>query len=294
VIVFWTAVIAGLAVGSVYGLIAISYSIVVGSSGIFNVAQGNLLIVGVLVSYYALDLWKVPQVVALFLIIAVIVVLSLVEEFVAVRPIISRGSGGITWFISTLGFGLILSTICIKIYGSRAVFAIPSAFGSSAVRVGGLSIAPKFIASFILLLIVGFGLELFYRKSDIGTVMRAVAEDREVASLRGVRVIRVGQLAFVLAAVVTGLAAFVIAPIISADVSTGLIYSLKGFIALAIGGFGSMKGAAVGGLLLGVAEQLFDTYSSANYEILAGLVLILLVLAFRPQGLFNTAVLREV
>jgi branched-chain amino acid transport system permease protein len=292
--VFLTTLIAGLAVGSVYGLIAISYAIVVGSTGIFNVAQGNLLIVGVLLSYYGLDVWKIPQVVVLLLIIVVIAVLSLIEEYVAVRPIVAKGSAGITWFISTLGFGLILSTICIKIYGARAVYAIPAAFGESSVKVGSLAIAPKYITSIVLLIVVGLGLDLFYRRSAMGTVMRAVAEDREVAALRGVRVVRVGQFAFLLAAVITGLAAFVIAPIISANVDVGLAYSLKGFIALAVGGFGSMKGAIVGGLLLGIAERLFDTYSSANYEILAGLALILLVLAFRPQGLFNTTTARVV
>lgn len=292
--VFWTALIAGLAVGSVYGLIGISYSIVFSSAGIFNVAQGNLLAVGILVSYYALDDWKIAQIGALALIVVVVVALSLAEELLAVRPIITRDSVGITWFISTLGFGLVLSTVAINIYGSKPVAAIPSAFGETPVRVGSVAIAPKFIASFVLLVIIGFGLEAFYRRSRIGTIMRAVSEDRDVAELRGVRVTRIGQLAFVMAGVITGLAAFVIAPIVSANVSLGLLYGLKGFIALAVGGFGSMRGAALGGLLLGVSEQMLDTYWTSNYEILAGMGLILLVLAIRPQGLFNTVQLREV
>ncbi|MDA8046675.1 MAG: branched-chain amino acid ABC transporter permease [Actinomycetota bacterium] len=292
--VFITALVAGLAVGSVYGLIGISYSIVYSSSGIFNVAQGNLLAVGILVAYYALDEWKIPQVLALLLIVAVVVALSLAEELLAVRPIVARGSGGITWFISTLGFGLVVSTIAENIYGSKAVMAIPSAFGESPIRIGGVAIAPKFVASLGLLMIIGFGLEAFYRRSQIGTVMRAVAEDRDVAALRGIRVVRIGQLAFVMAGVITGLAAFVIAPIVSSDISLGLLYGLKGFIALAVGGFGSMRGAALGGLLLGVGEQMLDTYWSSNYEIVAGMGLILLVLAIRPQGLFNTLRLREV
>jgi branched-chain amino acid transport system permease protein len=292
--VFITALIAGLAVGSVYGLIGISYSIVFSSSGIFNVAQGSLMVVGILVAYYAFDVWRIPQIVGLVLIVAVVVALSVVEEAVAVRPIIVRGSGGITWFISTLGFGLVLTTIAQNIYGSKATTAIPSAFGETPIRVGGVAIAPKFVASFGLLLIIGFGLEAFYRRSQIGTVMRAVAEDRDTAALRGIRIIRIGQLAFVMAGVITGLAAFVIAPIVSSDLSLGLLYGLKGFIALAVGGFGSMRGAALGGLLLGVGEQMLDTYWTSNYEILAGMGLILLVLAIRPQGLFNTVRLREV
>jgi branched-chain amino acid transport system permease protein len=86
----------------------------------------------------------------------------------------------------------------------------------------------------------------------------------------------------------------VVAPIVSANVGVGLTYGLKGFIALAIGGFGSLRGCVIGGLLLGVAEQMFDLYVNANYEILAALILVLIVLAVRPAGLFGTRAVREV
>jgi branched-chain amino acid transport system permease protein len=292
---FLIAVIAGLAVGSVYGLVAISYAIVFESSGVFNVAQGELLAVGILVSYFAIVVWQLPHVVALLLIVGVVVALSVLEERVAVRPILKRmGSGGISWFISTLAFGLILATLAVAIYGSQAVQPIPSAFGEEPWRIGDIVIAPKYVAAFVLLLVVGFGLEIFYRRSLLGTAMRAVAEDREVAGLRGIAVDKIGRNAFVIAGVVTGLAAFVVAPIVAADVTVGLTYSLKGFIALAVGGFGSMKGAAIGGLLLGVVEQLFNLYGSSNYEVLAGLLLVVLVLMIRPRGLFNRAMVREV
>ena len=292
---FLIAVIAGLAVGSVYGLIAISYAIVFESSGVFNVAQGQLLAAGILMSYFALVVWKLPQWVALLLIVGVIVLLSVIEERIAVRPILKRqNAGGITWFISTLAFGLIVSTLAIAIYGSQPVAPIPSAFGDGALHLGDVVLAPKYIAAFVLLVIVGIGLEAFYRRSLKGTAMRAVAENRDVAALRGIGVHKVGRDAFIIAGVVTGLAAFVVAPIVGADVTVGLAYSLKGFVALAIGGFGSMKGAAIGGLLLGVAEQLFNLYGSSNYEVLAGLLLVTIVLAIRPQGLFNKALAREV
>lgn len=292
---FLIAVIAGLAVGSVYGLIAISYAIVFESSGVFNVAQGDLLAAGILVSYFTLIVWEMPQVLALVLIVGVVVLLSVIEERVAVRPILRRmGAGGITWFISTLAFGLIISTLAIAIYGGKPIHPIPSAFGNGAWHIGDVVIAPKYVAAFALLIIVGFGLEAFYRKSLSGTAMRAVAEDRDVASLRGIAIDKIGRNAFIIAGVVTGLAAFVVAPIVSADVTVGLVYSLKGFIALAIGGFGSMKGAAIGGLLLGVTEQLFNLYGDSNFEVLAGLLLVILVLMIRPQGLFNKALVREV
>jgi branched-chain amino acid transport system permease protein len=155
-------------------------------------------------------------------------------------------------------------------------------------------VATKFILAFAVMIAVMVLLEVFYKRTWLGTAMRGVAEDREVAALRGIDALRISRLAFVIAGLVTALAAFVVAPIVSADVTVGLTYGLKGFIALAAGGFGSLRGCVIGGLLLGVAEQMFDLYVSSNYEILAGLILVLIVLAIRPSGLFGTRAVRQV
>jgi branched-chain amino acid transport system permease protein len=135
---------------------------------------------------------------------------------------------------------------------------------------------------------------VFYKRSWLGNAMRAVAEDRQISALRGVDPNRLSQLAFVAAGLVTAAAAFVVAPIVAANVSVGLTYGLKAFIAMAVGGFGSLRGCVIGGFILGVAEQLFDLYLNSNYEIFAGLVLILFVLAIRPTGLFGLRRVRQV
>lgn len=292
---FFSALLAGIGIGAVYGLIALSYNVVFNSTAIFNVAQGDLMMSGVLVSYYALDVWKIPQVVALLLIIVVVIAISLVEERVAVRPFTSKaGQGGIGWFIGTLGVSLVIETVAANIYGQKPVAAIPSIAGSTSIHLHGVSIAPKFILAFVVTLAVTVALEFFYTRTWLGTAMRGVAEDREIAALRGVDAKRIGQLAFVVAGLVTGIAAFVVAPIVSADVTIGLAYTLKGFIALAAGGFGSLRGCVIGGFMLGIGEQLFDLYVSSNFEVLAGLILIILVLGFRPAGLFGVRAVREV
>ena len=291
---FLTALFAGLAVGSVYGLIALSYTVVFNSTAIFNVAQGDLMMAGVLVAYFCLDRWHLAQILTLFIIIAVVVSLSLVEERVAVRPFVKRPVVGLGWFIATLAFSLILETIASIIYGQNPVVPIPSALGSGSLRVAGVHVANKFILAFVTMIVILVALEVFYKRTWLGTAMRGVAEDREVAALRGIDALRISRLAFIIAGLVTGLAAFVVAPIVSADVTVGLTYGLKGFIALAVGGFGSLRGCVIGGLLLGVAEQMFDLYVSSNYEILAALILVLLVLAVRPSGLFGRTAVREV
>ena len=291
---FLTALFAGLAVGSVYGLIALSYTVVFNSTAIFNVAQGDLMMAGVLVAYFCLDRWHLAQILTLLIIISVVVSLSLVEERVAVRPFVKRPVVGLGWFIATLAFSLILETIASIIYGQNPVVPIPGALGSGSIRVAGVHVANKFILAFVTMIVILVALEVFYKRTWLGTAMRGVAEDREVAALRGIDALRISRLAFIIAGLVTGLAAFVVAPIVSADVTVGLTYGLKGFIALAVGGFGSLRGCAIGGLLLGVAEQMFDLYVSSNYEILAALILVLLVLAVRPSGLFGRTAVREV
>jgi branched-chain amino acid transport system permease protein len=291
---FLTALFAGLAVGSVYGLIALSYTVVFSSTSIFNIAQGDLMMAGVLMSYFCLDRWHLPQIVALFAVIAFVIALSLLEERVAVRPFLKRpGLGGLGWFIATLAFSLVIETAASDIYGQNPVAAIPGPF-SGTVSIAGVRVADNFILAFAAMIVVMLALELFYKRSWLGTAMRGVAEDREVASLRGIDALRISRLAFIIAGLVTALAAFVVAPIVSANVSVGLVYGLKGFIALAAGGFGSLRGCVLGGLLLGVGEQMFDLYVNSNYEVLAGLILILLILAVKPTGIFGTRAVREV
>jgi branched-chain amino acid transport system permease protein len=291
---FLTALFAGLAVGSVYGLIALSYTVVFNSTAIFNVAQGDLMMAGVLVSYFCLDRWHLPQIVTLLVIVGAVVALSLIEERVAVRPFVARPVTGLGWFIATLAFSLIIETVASIIYGQNPVVPIPGALGNGTVTVAGVHVATKFILAFVVMIAILVALEVFYKRSWLGTAMRGVAEDREVAALRGIDALRISRLAFIIAGLVTALAAFVVAPIVSADVTVGLTYGLKGFIALAAGGFGSLRGCVIGGLLLGVAEQMFDLYVSSNYEILAGLILVLVVLAVRPTGLFGRTAVRQV
>jgi branched-chain amino acid transport system permease protein len=292
---FLIAVVSGLGVGSVYGLLALSYTIVYRSTGIFNVAQGDLMMTGVLVSYFALVEWHLSQFVALPIIIVAVIAVSLIEERIAVRPFLTGvGAQGFGWFISTLGFSLLLETGAFILYKQPTVVPIPAVVGENAIHLGSFYIAPKFVLAFVVMIVIAVLLEVFYKKTWLGIAMRGIAEDREVSALRGIDVRRISRLAFVIAGLVTGIAAFVVAPITAADTTIGFIYGLNAFIALAVGGFGNLRGCVVGGLLLGVIEQLFDLYVNPSFEVLAGLGLILLVLAVRPSGLFKSGSVRHV
>lgn len=289
-----SALVVGLAIGSVYGLLGLSYTIVFNSTRVFNVAQGDLVMLGVLFSFFAIVKWRMVQALAIVIVLVVVVIMSLIEERTAVRPFLRRAGGSFGWFIATLAFGLILEHVALIVYGDGPPLPIPSPLGEVPIFVGITSFAPKELLAFAVLIVVTVVLEVFYRRTWLGMAMRATAEDRDIAHLRGIRPARISQYAFGIAGVVSALAGFVLGPIVLADVSVGLVYGLKGFIALAIGGFGSFRGALIGAWLLGITEQVFDLYFDPRYEILAALILVLLVLSVRPAGLFGNTAVRQV
>lgn len=292
---FLDAIIGGIAIGSIYGLIGVGYASIFNATKVFNLAQGDLVMVGIMSSYFALDVLRWPQWGAALAVPAFVTLVAVVEERVAVRFHLKKVSANrLGWFISTLGFSLLIETTVNLSFGSHPVVAIPSPLplggfhlGESLFGYRQLFVVGTFAAVIVLL-------ELFYARTWMGKAMRATAEDREAASLRGVNPVTISRAAFALGGLTAGVGGFVIAPLTFSDPTIGLTYTLDGFLALAIGGFGSIRGAIVGGLLLGISVQLFDLYLGIRFDVLGRLVLLLLVLTVRPEGLFRTTVARSV
>ena len=284
--------VTGLGVGAIYGLIALGYAVVFSGTGVFNLAQGDLLMIGTLLSYYFVSvlgfgMWGIP------LIVMGVVAVSLVEERFAVRPFL-RQLHGIGWFIATVAFSLILETVAALVYGDRPAAPVPGPFGHATIAIGRLHVNPQYLLALGSLIVMVVLVSAFYRYSWFGQAMRASAEDRQAASLRGIRPSRVSVAAFAIGGLIAGVGGYLVGPITFADPTIGLNYTLKGFLALAIGGFGSLPGVVVGGLVLGISEQYFDLYVNPKFEDLAGLALLFLVLMVRPRGLFGRAAERSV
>lgn len=290
-----SALVAGITVGSLYGLIGIGYTVIFSATGVFNLAQGDLVMVAIMSSYFALDVLHWSQWAAFASVIPFVVLVALLEERIVVNPLLRRGErGGIAWFISTLGFSLVLETVVTKLFGTHAIVAIPSPFPINGLDIAGVVFGYRQLFVVGTFLVVVIALELFFGRTWLGRAMRATSEDRDASSLTGISPSNMSMLAFALGGLVAAIAGLVIAPITFSDPSVGLNYTLKGFLALAIGGFGSIRGAIAGGLLLGVCEQLWDLYIGSNFEIVTGLALLLVVLILRPEGLFRTVVARAV
>lgn len=288
------AIITGLAVGALYGLIAIGFTVVYNGTRIFNLAQGDLVMVAIMLSYLLLNKEHWSQWAAFPAVLVGVSALSLVEERVIVRPFLGRKDHNIGWFIATLAYALIIETVVVHLYGHNPPLPVPSPLPSKPVHIGFVHFSWQQLLAVVAFVAVAVALQFFYRRSWLGQAMRATAADREVAMLRGIDVKRVSQLAFLIAGLIAAVGGYVVAPIVYSDPSIGLNYAIKGFIALALGGFGSMRGAIVGALGLGIAEQVFDVYGNPSYELAVGVVLLIAALLIRPTGLFGTLKAREV
>ncbi|MFF0366429.1 branched-chain amino acid ABC transporter permease [Micromonospora sp. NPDC005087] len=278
-----TTLLAGLSVGAVYALVAIGYNIVFIPSGVVNFAHAALIMVGTFVSYWGLatqgwPIWAVVPVVAL-----VVGAIALVEERVAVRPIFGSGVHG--ELVTTLGAALLLEGIAVVVWGDQPL-TVPVPGVDTPVSVfGGRAI----VADLLLVLIavaLALGLHEWTRRSIHGLAGLAASEDRVAAMLRGVNVRRMTMIAFVISGLLAGALAPLMAAKTLAITTLGSALAVKGFVAFAVGGFGNIRGALVGGLLIGVVEATGQRYLGSQYAGLLLFALLLVLLLVRPGGLF--------
>ena len=286
-------IILGLSLGALYGLIAIGYTIIYGILKLINLAHGDFfMLAGFLGMWWALY-HGVPLWLSLMVGIALSVALILIVNQLIYRPLRKHKMAA---FTSTFAISMIVQA-CVVIFMTARAQAFPHpAFLDIPIKIGELTIPT--VTPFILVIsLILFGiLMLIVNKTKIGTAMRAVSMDMEMVTLMGCNVEMVIAFAFSLSVIYAGLGAYLWGMRYPAfDSQTGVVTGLKGFIVAVIGGIGSIPGAMVGGLLLGLAEILlvgfFPAYS--NLRDIIAYVLMIIFLLIRPGGIFNIKVREE-
>ncbi|MFE7244047.1 branched-chain amino acid ABC transporter permease [Streptomyces sp. NPDC057580] len=274
----------GLALGAVYALVAIGYNIVYISAKTFNFAHAQLMMVGAFVAYSGLVDWRVTTLLVLLIAGIAVAVLAAVEHLVAIRPV--RDTHNI--LVTTLGASIFIDGAAQLIWGSQPL-SVPFFAGDEAVTLLGGRVYPAEL--FLIALAVGLVVALvqFSRRSMTGLALLGMSEDCEAAQLRGVNVRAMAFGAFVAAGALAGLLGVFVGPKTFAVSTLGAALALKGFVALAIGGFGSMEGTLVGGLIVGLAEALAVRHLGSEYANLTVFLILVLVLLVRPAGLFVRA-----
>ncbi len=292
------AIVSGLAVGGAYALVALGFSITFTTTKTLNFSHGDFVSAGSFVGVTVLWLWlgkpiNAPLVgetismwqhlVAAFVTVVVVGLLGALLYVLAVRPF--AGKPGMSWVMSTIGFGIILTSLGLAVWGPSQI-VVPSPVGDDVFRIAGIGIRPQEILVFVVAVAVMTGLDLVMRRTMIGKAMRAVAHDRRIASLMGIDVSAMMVGAFVLSSALAGLSGALIAPIASASLYVGLSIALKGFSGAMLGGLSNPRGCVLGGFALGVLEALVNLWQAQWREIVVFL-LVIIVLAVRPHGLLG-------
>jgi branched-chain amino acid transport system permease protein len=288
------AIVSGLTAGSLYCLVAVGFNILYRPTKVFNFAQGDLVMVGAMASALLMTQLHWPWVAAFAAAAAIVALLALLEERVAVAPVLRRSANGTAWIITTLAVAMIMSNLVGKFWGADPIVVnAPAPLSTEVLPLGGISISSYQIALIVLTVLLVGVVELLYG-SLWGKATLAVAEDRDAALLRGIDPTSISRWSFALGGAFAALTGALASPVLNASTTLGGMLLLKGFAAAAIGGLGSNRGALIAGYLIGLTEAASALLLSPGYHNAVMLVLVLGVLLVRPGGLFSSLEARTV
>ncbi|RYF03064.1 MAG: branched-chain amino acid ABC transporter permease [Oxalobacteraceae bacterium] len=288
-----SALISGLGLGSMYGLMALGFYITYAVSATVNFAQGSSMMLGAVLCFTFAQTMGLPMALAIVLALALCALYGLLVEFIAVRPFASRGSNA--WLMSTVALGIVLDNLVLHTFGKEPR-SLPSALAQTPVELGGLSLGvyPLQLLIPVLGLALAALLHVVARRTRWGTAMLAVVQNRAAAQLMGIPIKRVVALAFALSALFAGIAGVLIAPLFNVNADMGTLFGVKAFAVAILGGITSAWGVMLAGLLFGVAEALITATMGSGYTQIITFALVIAVLALRPNGLFGRAEVRKV
>jgi branched-chain amino acid transport system permease protein len=282
--VFLQSVLSGILVGGVYALIGVGLTIIFGVMRVINFAQGDLLMLGMYATWLIFTKTGIDPYVAILLTAPL---LFLWGAFLQ-KAVINRALSALpqNQILLTIGLGLIMSNSVMLIFTSDYRI-LTTTYSSSSYHLGALSISQPLLYAFIITVLITAGLYWFLLKTDTGQAIRATAQDREAAQLMGINVRWTGMLAFGIGSALAGAAGALIAPTYYIYPQVGGAFTLKAFVIVVLGGMGSIVGATLGGLIIGVTESLAAIYVASGLKELVVFVLFLALLLFRPAGLLG-------
>lgn len=283
---FLQQLVNGIILGSIYALIALGYTMVYGIIMLINFAHGEIYMFGAFTGMMLISFYEVPFFLAFFLAMGLAALLGVTVEFLAYRPL--RRSPRLAALISAIGASIFLQNLALLIMGARP-YNFPSPFVAKIYQTSFLTISRLEILVLSISFLLMLSLSFFVRKTKMGKAMRATAQDKDTASLMGININRIISITFAVGSAL-GAAAGVMVGIYFRTVTPmmGLLPGLKGFVAAVLGGIGSIPGAMLGGLLLGVAEVMASAYISSQYRDAAAFTILILVLLFKPSGLLGS------
>jgi branched-chain amino acid transport system permease protein len=285
-IVFLQSLMSGVLIGGVYALIGIGLTIIFGVMRVINFAHGDILMIGMYLTYFLFTLLGIDPFLSVVICIPVMFVFGALTQ----KIFINRMLGALpqNQILLTIGLGLIMSNTIMLLFTSDYKI-LTTTYSSSSVDLAGISVSQPLAISFIITAVITAILYWFLMKTDTGQAIRATAQDREAAQLMGINVRWMSILAFGIGSALAGTAGALISPTYYIFPQVGSAFTLKAFVITVLGGMGSIVGATLGGIIIGVTESMSAVYISSGWKEVVVYVLFLLVLLFKPAGLMGTS-----
>lgn len=291
--VLTSALISGIGLGSMYGLMALGFHVTYAVSGTVNFAQGSSMMLGAVLTFTFAQTLGWPMLPAVALALLLCALYGLVVEALAVRPFVDRGSDA--WLMATVALGIVLDNLVMFTFGKEPR-SLPSPLAQTPVDVGGLGLGVYPLQ--LVIPLVGLGLaaalHTLSRRTRWGTAMLAVVQNRAAARLMGIPIRRVVALSFALSTLFAGIAGVLIAPLFNVQADMGTLFGLKAFAVAILGGIGSAWGVMIAGLLFGVVEAGVTSTLGSGWTQIITFALVIAALAWRPDGLFGLAGVKKV
>ena len=285
-----SAILTGLGLGSMYGLLALGFYVTYSVSSTVNFAQGSSMMLGAVFAYAFSVRLGLPLSVAVALALVLCALYGLLVEAIAVRPFARRGSNA--WLMATVALGIVADNVVLFTFGKEPR-GFPQVFGG-AVQIAGINVTYLQLAIPIVGLSLAAALSLFSRKTRYGKAMLAVVQNPDAARLMGINVPRVIAVSYAASTLLAGVAGIMIAPLSNVHSDMGTLFGLKAFAVAILGGITSAWGVMLAGLLFGVAEALITAFLGSAYTQILSFTLVIVALALMPDGLFGRAAVKKV
>jgi branched-chain amino acid transport system permease protein len=278
-------IITGITVGSTYAIVAIGFNIIYDVTDIINFAQGEFVMLGGLTMVFFHVSLGLPLILAFPLTVILVTLVGMLLDRLAINPI--RQPSVLTLIIATIAASILIKGAAMFIWG-KDPFDLPAFSGRNPITVFGAVIQPQYFWVIGFLIITVIALSIFFDRTIIGKAMSACADNADAASLAGINVKRMILLSFALSAGIGAVAGITVTPISLMEYDRGAMLAVKGFGAAVLGGLGSFPGAVIGGLIIGTIESLGAGLISSGYKDAFALIVLLVVLFFKPSGIFGS------
>lgn len=283
-------VVDGLAVGSVYALVAVGLVMLVQSTGTLNFAHGDIMMFSTFVGYAILVQWHLPFVISVLGAIAFAAIFAMIAERLVIRRLLGGSLASV--IMATLGIAYILQGVAKSIW-TDDVFRFPEFFPAGYVRIGTALISPQNLGIIVSTLVIITILHFFLNKTKAGTGLRALTQNPQAATLMGIRVTRMYSLSWAVAGVLAAFAGVLLAPRLFLSTGMGSI-TFTGIIAAIIGGFGNLYGAIIGGYLLGILSSVIPLFIPTELQGIIPFVILMAVLFIKPTGILGKKTIKKV